>query len=283
MKSLPYLMPSCRITISAKTVRMKVTKLIYIPDHLRMCYSNFIGASLSESFYGLTRCNTKSQRFTTRDRVVSLLFLVVVPYLSRKLDTKMTKLKEKLQDEVTLDDKYQILGLYSYRSVKASYEFLQIIKYVSYLAGYSKTHSIQLMLGGMTLRHANYQEDPISWRELFSGHLKLSTVFGTMMLRGLEFGGFFLQFIQWWQDSSSTQKSIGQLPIPEPPKVDYNANRYLNVCPICLQEILLPTVLQISGYVFCYKCITKHLKKQQFCPVTNYPSTIDDLVRLYDN
>jgi peroxin-12 len=195
----------------------------------------------------------------------------------------MTKLKEKLQDELTMDDKYELLGVYSYRTVKASFEFLQIIKYVSYLAGYSKSHSIQLMLAGITLRHSSFHEDSFSWSEIFSGNLKLSTVFSTMMLRGLEFGGFFLQFIQWWQDSSSTQKSIGQLPIPDPPKIDVNANRYLNICPICLQELLLPTVLQISGYVFCYKCITKHLKKQQNCPVTNYPSSIDDLLRIYDN
>lgn len=243
----------------------------------------FSGGSLSESFYGLTRYNLGSQKFSPRDHLASLFLLVLVPYLSRKLEARMTKLKEKLQDEVTTEDKFELLSLYSYRSVKASLEFLQIIKYVSYLAGYSKTHSIQLMVAGVGLRHAQTQDDSFSWSEIFSGNLKLSTVLSTVMLRGLEFGGFFLQFIQWWQDSSSTQKSIAQLPIPEPPQLHRDANRYESVCPICLQEFLIPTIVQISGYVFCYKCITKHLKKHQYCPVTNYPTTMDDLVRIYDS
>lgn len=195
----------------------------------------------------------------------------------------MTKLKDKLQDEITTDDKYQLLGLYSYRTARAAFEFAQIIKYVSYLAGYSSTHSIQLMIAGISLKHANIQNDSISWTDVLSGKMKVSAIISTLMLRGLEFGGFFLQFIQWWQDSSSSQQSITQLPIPEPPKFDSNANRYINICPICLQDFRIPTILQISGYVFCYKCITKHLKKAQYCPVTNYPATMDDLVRIYDS
>lgn len=195
----------------------------------------------------------------------------------------MTKLKEKLQDEVTTDDKGELISLYSYRTVKATFEFLQIIKYVSYLAGYSTTHSIHLMVAGVGLKHSNMQDDSFSWTDILSGNLKISKVFSTLLLRSLEFGGFFLQFIQWWQDSTSTQRSIAQLPTPDPPRRDENFNKYVNICPICLQDFQLPTVLQISGYVFCFKCITKHLKKRQTCPVTNYPATMDDLVRIYDS
>lgn len=195
----------------------------------------------------------------------------------------MTKLKEKLQDEVTTEDKMELLSLYSYRTVKASLEFAQIIKYVSYLAGYSSTHSIQLMLAGIGLKHTHIQDESFSWSDIFRGNIKISTILSTLTLRSLEFGGFFLQFIQWWQDSTSSQRSISQLPIPEPPPLDQNANKYNNICPICLQDHNIPTVLQISGYVFCYKCITKHLKRHQFCPVSNYPATMDDLVRIYDS
>lgn len=194
------------------------------------------------------------------------------------------KLKEKLQDEVSTDDKYELLGFYSYRTVKASYEFAQILKYVAYLSGHSSTHSIPLMLAGMTLKHTNVQENAFAWSDIFSGNVGISTVLSTVMLRGLEFGGFFLQFMQWWQDSSSSaSRSFAQLPLPEPPQLDENANKYCNMCPLCLQEFQIPTIVQISGYVFCYKCITKHLKKHHFCPVTNYPATMDDLVRIYDS
>jgi peroxin-12 len=238
---------------------------------------------LSESFYGLTRFNLSSRAFSRKNHLISLLFLVVAPYFTRKLENRMTKLKEKLQDEITFDDKYELLSLYSYRTIKASFEFAQIIKYISYLAGYSSTHSIQLMLARIGLKHAQTQDESFNWTDIFGGSVKISTVLSTIMLRSLEFGGFFLQFIQWWQDSSSSQRSITQLPTPLPPKIDPNANNYSNICPICLQEFSIPTVLQISGYVFCYKCITKHLQKRQSCPVTDYPATMDDLVRIYDS
>lgn len=194
----------------------------------------------------------------------------------------MTKLKEKLQDEISTEDKYKLIGLSSYRTVKASVEFAQIIKYVAYLAGYTSTHSIQLMVAGLSLKHANIQEDSFSWKDIVGGNVKFSTVFSTLMLRSLEFGGFFLQFIQSWHDSSSSQRSITQLPAPDPATLDQNANKYISICPICLQDFQIPTILQTSGYVFCFKCISKHLKRKQCCPVTSYPATIDDLVRIYD-
>lgn len=35
-------------------------------------------------------------------------------------------------------------------------------------------------------------------------------------------------------------------------------------------------------YVYCYKCIVKHLDSSGQCPVTKYQTTIDDLIRIYD-
>jgi peroxin-12 len=238
---------------------------------------------LSESFYGLTRFNLSSKTFTRKDHIISLIFLVGLPYLTRKLESRMMKIKEKLQDEITFDDKYELLSLYSYRTIKSSFEFAQILKYVLYLAGYSSTHSIQLMLSRIGLQHTSMHEEPFNFMDIFSGKAKITTVLSTLMLRSLEFGGFFLQFIQWWQDGSSNTKTNHQLPIPEPPQADSKASDYSNICPICLQGFSIPTILKISGYVFCYKCITKHLKKRQTCPVTDYPATMDDLVRIYDS
>lgn len=215
--------------------------------------------------------------------LISFAFLVIIPYLYRKLENHMKQVKEKLQDELTFDDKYQVLGLYTYRIAKSSYEFTQIIKYISYLSNRSQTHNIPLFISGIGLKHANPLQVTFSFMDILRGNVKISTVLGTMILRTLEFGGFFLQFLQWYQDSSASQKIIQQLPTPDPPKSDRNSSKYSNICPICYQSFAIPTTLSISGYTFCYKCITKHLKKQQCCPVTNLPASIDDLVRIYDN
>jgi peroxin-12 len=245
----------------------------------------FAGASISETFYGLTRYNLKNSKFQRRDFIVSFAFLVILPYLLRKMEKHAKAVKEKLEDELRSDDKYKLAGVYTYRTLKSSYEFAQIIKYISYLSGRSSTHNIPLFLSGIGLRHANPQEDSFSFNDVISGNVGISTVLGSVILRTLEFGGFFLQFMQWYQDSSASQKIIAQLPTPEAPKFDSEAKKYSNVCPLCFQQFVdhVPTVLTISGYVFCYKCITKHLRRHQYCPVTNYPATIDDLTRLYDN
>lgn len=238
---------------------------------------------MSESFYGLTRFNLKRKTFTRRDHLFSLLILVILPYAFRKLKHKMTKLNEKLQDELTIDDKYKVLGLYSYRTIKSTYEFAQIIKYVLYLSGRSQTHSIPFMLTGIGLKHADPEENSFSFADLFKPDVKISSVLSSLTLRALEFGGFFLQFLQWYQDSSAKKNIQDQLPTPEAPKLDKNANKYSNVCPLCYQTFVIPTTISVSGYVYCYKCITNHLKKHQYCPASNYPCTLDDLVRIFDS
>jgi peroxin-12 len=196
----------------------------------------------------------------------------------------MNNVKEKMQDEFTTNDTKKLIGLYAYRTVKSSYEFAQIIKYISYLSGHSMTHNIPLYLTGIGIRHStNPIYEAFSFKDMLSGKLKISTILGTLILRCLEFGGFFLQFLQWYQDSSASQKIIAQLPTPDPPEHDHKANKYSNICPICLQTFAIPTTLSISGYVFCFKCIKNHLSKHSYCPVTLYPATIDDLVRIYDS
>ncbi|CAG9801657.1 unnamed protein product [Chironomus riparius] len=240
-------------------------------------------SSISETFYGLGRYNLKTFRFGKRDFFVSFAFLVIVPYLFRKLESHMNRVKEKLQDELTIEDKYKVLGLYSYRVAKSTYEFTQIIKYITYLSNRSKTHNLPLFLSSISLKHGNPHQETFSFIDIIKGNVRLSTVLGTTILRTLEFGGFFLQFLQWYQGSSASQKIILQLPTPDPPTLDRNATKFSNICPICYQSFVIPTTLSTSGYTFCYKCITKHLNKKPYCPVTNLPAIIDDLVRIYDN
>jgi peroxin-12 len=212
-----------------------------------------------------------------------MIFLVGVPYLLKKLETRMKEIKEKLEDELTTDDKVPLIQLYSYRTLKVTLTIAQIVRYVSYLSGKSSSHSIALLISGMGLKHAQPEQNSFSWTDIVQGKVRVTALLSTIVLRSLEFGGFFLQFIQWWNESSTTTQTISKMSIPEPPELDVNAHRYFNTCPICLQDFQIATILRISGYVFCYKCITKHLKKHNFCPVTNYPATTDDLVRLFDN
>ena len=42
-----------------------------------------------------------------------------------------------------------------------------------------------------------------------------------------------------------------------------------------------PTVLTLSGYVFCYNCIMLHVKQHGTCPVTLVPAQEHHVRRLY--
>ncbi|KAJ6636854.1 Peroxisome assembly protein 12 [Pseudolycoriella hygida] len=125
------------------------------------------------------------------------------------------------------------------------------------------------------------QENDWSWSDLFKGNFKRSAVLTSLIFRGLELSAFFLQFVQWWQNEAS-QGNLTNLPVPEPPPLDANSSKYNGKCPICLQILQIPTVISVSGYVFCYKCIVRHIGNVQSCPVTNYPASIDDLIRIFN-
>lgn len=41
---------------------------------------------------------------------------------------------------------------------------------------------------------------------------------GTVLLRSMEFGAFFIQFLKWWDDKGP-KMDLNKLPIPEVPEV----------------------------------------------------------------
>ncbi|XP_037039757.1 peroxisome assembly protein 12 [Bradysia coprophila] len=251
-------------------------------------YIRIQGGSLSEVFYGL--CRTKwsastEEALTNRSKVTIFVCLVILPYLR----TKIEKTVRHWQQE--LDDYPEYV---KYRTIKrnvskiwsgsvAVYECLQIFQYISYMANSSKSHSLLLRAVRMNLTYLpTIQENDWSWSDLFKGNFKHSAVLTSFIFRGLELSAFFLQFIQWWQNEAS-QGNLTNLPVPDPPSLDVNGTKYNGKCPICLQAWHIPTAVSVSGYVFCYKCIATHLGNSQTCPVTNYPTSIDDLIRIFDD
>lgn len=54
-----------------------------------------------------------------------------------------------------------------------------------------------------------------------------------------------------------------------------------NICPLCQAKCTNETALISSGYVFCYVCIHQYLKANGQCPITNFPSRLDQLVRIF--
>jgi Zinc finger, C3HC4 type (RING finger) len=64
---------------------------------------------------------------------------------------------------------------------------------------------------------------------------------------------------------SSTTQSL-DIPAPALPTTKNNVD---STCPLCTSEIINPTAILETGYVFCYKCIFAYISEKGSCPITH--------------
>ncbi|XP_045467125.1 peroxisome assembly protein 12 isoform X2 [Harmonia axyridis] len=102
-----------------------------------------------------------------------------------------------------------------------------------------------------------------------------------MMISALEGLAFYTQFIQSLNNLKPNFNTEA-LPKISAPIADNKSKNFKEKCPICKQYWKLPSVLLVSGYVFCFTCIMKHLREHQYCPVTKVPAKPLDIVRIFE-
>lgn len=263
---------------------------------LQSHYLSYNGGSFAETFYGLQRVCLKAGavpgNLPRKEWLLSLFFLTVFPYLRTKLEEISVRYQLEEADGVSPQDGWSKSGRLSvikiHQFIHLFWELWTLIQYLRYMSSRSQTHSPALALAKVALCYAPEDMSDCSWSQmwqaLFSGNLRpsipsMKTV-GSVMTRGLELAAFFIQFLQWWH-SEQTRTDITALPIPEPPPLGEYGERFGGLCPICMNPWKVETLLNVSGLVFCYRCIRAHLTKSSSCPVTHYPATMEDLVRIY--
>ncbi|XP_064620299.1 peroxisome assembly protein 12-like [Lineus longissimus] len=280
-------------------------------------YLTKYSASFAENFYGLKRVSleggakpdfggqNESSGWLSRKAVKrSLFFLVVLPYVRLKLDSLYEEMKSR-QEQYNLGAKslkatfYQaFLGVYPYLHMVL--EGAAFMFQLQYLLKKSEFHSPWLMLAGVKL-HSLTEDDLRLQLERISGRTLLPTdswsrrfrywlsrgIGGVAILisNGLSVSVFFLQFLEWWYSSpGSPAVSLTALPVPDAPKRHDHGNNVCSqdtVCPLCGRIRTNETALSVSGYVFCYPCIYRHLEQHASCPVTGYPAKTEHLIRIY--
>lgn len=163
----------------------------------------------------------------------------------------------------------------------------RLVQLARYVSGSVRGHSPTLALLGLALKDAPPrppEEDTWSdfFRNLATGQIGSAVMsfpmVGNVALRMVEYGAFGVQFLRWWDTTASHSTA---LPAPDPPQREERAARWRNKCPLCLQSWKIPTVLPVSGYIFCYICISRHVRAHAACPVTRCPAAETELVRLY--
>ncbi|XP_046387014.1 peroxisome assembly protein 12 [Ischnura elegans] len=254
------------------------------------------GASFSENFYGLVRVPIGSERLTGRHLRASLFTLVVVRYLKIKIDNWVKERKASSSSLSTEGEgwraKFENVIIQSHGLFHAAWESVCLIQILTYMAGVSPTHSPLLSLSSLTLTNSSADtETEWHWKNIWRSELfpKLRfpalalTVVGNVLSHSLEMGAFFLQFLNWWNVEGGKGSVLEPPSIPEPPTLESNDenNRFSGKCPLCLGPRRVETVLPISGYVFCFRCIFSYVREHGCCPVTKYPTSLDELTRVH--
>ncbi|KAG8238334.1 hypothetical protein J437_LFUL018619 [Ladona fulva] len=249
------------------------------------------GASFSENFYGLMRIST-SGKITSRHLVYSLFQIVVTRYLRTKFEQWVEKRKQEVgvtNEREGWRNKVDKIIIQAHGLCHAAWEGICIGQILSYMSGSSNSHNPLLSLAHLTLAESSSEsERDWHWKNIWNreslGRLRIPyfmlAVTGKMLSHSLEIGAFFLQFLHWWNQEGGKAKFV-ELPIPEPPKVDCKNKTFMGKCPLCLGPRRLETVLPVSGYAFCFRCIFTYIQENGKCPVTNYPASLDELIRVY--
>ncbi|KAK3870722.1 hypothetical protein Pcinc_024073 [Petrolisthes cinctipes] len=269
-------------------------------------YIKNYGASFAENFYDLKRVELKNKNsnkpltLSHQAYYKSMFTLVTFPYLRNRLDQLFQRIQERHADNALSEESWkcriQRLFLKMWPVLHFSWEFLTFVYYVRYAVGKSRFHSPLLPLSGVqlaTLDHSDYEvidartEMMLAFRNVRSGwelgRWAVECV-GSSLMNSLEVGAFFLQFLDWFYSSGNTPTTFNAQPIPPPPQsVGIQKVCGLNNtdCPICFKIRKYDTVLSVSGYVFCYGCILPYVRREGKCPVTGYPASTTQLIRIY--
>ncbi|PKU85003.1 peroxisome biogenesis protein 12 isoform X2 [Dendrobium catenatum] len=319
-------------------------------------------ASFSESLYGLRRRSIKlvlnksgsnvdsndnlhRSCLGRRQKVLSVVFLVVLPYFKSKLHSMYNKEREaRLQeslwghDDGRLDDidyffhqgeisqtrvefqnmqdsnmirfKKKIMAIVGacYPWVHATNEGLSFAYQLLYLLDATGFFTLGLHALGIHVCRATGQElmDSSSrlskirsgelerlrgppWLKSFQRAL-LNCVYTTLdyAQTGLIAAVFFFKMMEWWYQSAEERMSAPTVyPPPPPPPHPKVANDGIplppdrTICPLCSQKRVNPSVLAVSGFVFCYSCIFKYVSQYKRCPVTLLPASVEQIRRLF--
>lgn len=317
-------------------------------------------ASFSESLYGLRRRALKIRvkksdtyldsgdrihhsGLEKHQKVLSVVFLVVLPYFKSKLHSIYNKEREAtlqatlwgrgnesldnadyigggesvifperaLNTEastVTLKKRIQKIIAAFYPWLHASNEGLVFAYQLLYLLDATGFYSLGLHALGIHVCRATGQElmDTSSRisrirsreRERLRGPAWLKAIVGALLnctymvldyaQTGLIAAVFFFKMMEWWYQSAEERMSAPTVypppPPPPPPKVAKEGIQLppdRAICPLCSQNRVNPSVVAVSGFVFCYACIFKYVSQYKRCPVTLMPATVDQIRRLF--
>ncbi|CAN6323789.1 unnamed protein product [Urochloa humidicola] len=263
--------------------------------------------SFSESLYGLRRRPIKvsvkkspgtqssdkvyDSTLRKRQKILSVVFLVVLPYFKSKLQSIYNKEREARlqatlwgQDDVRFDEAGFVLD----QEQASQAQNDPTTGEVSNLTRFKKNFASLIGVCYPWI-HATNEGFSFAYQLLYL--LDATAFYGPALhVLGLHVCRATGQelMMEWWYQSAEERMSAPTVyPPPPPPPTPKVAKDGIplpsdkTLCPLCCQKRANPSVLSVSGFVFCYSCIFKSVSQHKRCPVTLMPATIEQIRRLF--
>ena len=227
---------------------------LILQRHYLSCYN----ASLSENFYYLKRVNVangQGERLSAKLQHISLIALVLWPYIKLKVDQTFERLRDRVirqEDEHLRQSRMTslFLKIYPYvhftlQSVSAVFQMGYTLKLLNFHSPVFHMLKMQLVRAGsedlLGFHDDVFQRSRSFWQTCFSipGFVLDKIIkFVTVVMPAVV---FFLQFVEWWYSTEHEMtSSVMNLPIPPPPqmpKVSKTGSLWnLNVATFCFDK-----------------------------------------------
>ena len=226
-------------------------------------------ASFAEFFYDYTRDAPRGS--ARRALALMLLFESGLPYLRAKLAARFRVLRSRADGGEALSAAERLFCVL-FPLVNLCVGFCNFALQARYLLVESAEHfSLKFRLLGQKLERRPQQQGAQGAAQ----YLKYAVP-------------VLIPLLEWYYRSGAGARGGGapgqphaQQLIVKPPNLAQDRSQHSRFCQICFREISNPACLSTSGYVFCYVCITGHIRDKRACPVTKIESSEDQIIRIY--
>lgn len=242
-------------------------------------------ALLAEMFYGIGRVSAKKTEAIEVESVllkyfpisnvrVSLFLSVLLPHLQSKLFEIYSKMKRVCVINAYWVDatSLNMLNIFvlKYPLFSSLYEICQFVEIFKFILKKSMFHSLSNRILNIKLIRSD-----------MNGSLHRNLILSTSALG--------CKYASWWLDGRNEfeviNNKIGYLTAPL--SSSSTSRKFAGIkpqfehlqCPLCQKRCRNPSLLIISGYIFCFKCLISHVFKYKNCPVTRLKVTKSDQIR----
>jgi peroxin-12 len=236
-----------------------------------------------------------------RHRILSWISVIVYPYLKRILRQKYDKLTAGTPDAElerrSIERRFPSavwlhwLMVHVYPILHVVCEGSSFIFLIAFMLGKTPFLSLWQQVSRMVLKRAT-RRDQIAAQ---SNPVARKTVMVTQMILAATVLGFRL--LEWrrapQQPAGGSSNAAADSASAEPivPRLDVEAAVAAvpgaptitpGSCPVCNHQVANPAVNTVSGVVCCYPCLQQAVADRGVCPVTNQPTILQNIRRLYE-